>query len=134
MSDPNKSETEKISFSFIKAFEQGNEKQLEQLLSEDVINYVTNAQGGVDKLEGRKSYLDRIKAMNISSVKLKLNITQLLVINAHQALVMIEVKAQRHEKTLHNHAAFLVNIKNNQISEMWMVEALPAYSDTFWKE
>lgn len=35
-------------------------------------------------------------------------------------------------KTKHNHAAYLSRVQDGQVTELWMVEALPAYSDEFW--
>jgi len=45
---------------------------------------------------------------------------------------MVEIRAERGGKTLHNHAAYLSLVQEGQVTELWMVEALPAYSDDFW--
>jgi len=45
---------------------------------------------------------------------------------------MVEIKAKRKGRELHNFAAFLMDIRDRRISKMRMVEALPAYSDEFW--
>ena len=45
---------------------------------------------------------------------------------------MVEIYAERKERTLHNFAAFLA-VGADQLRELWMVEALPAYSDEFWR-
>ena len=127
-------ESEKVVMDFVAACAEGDEHKIENTLAPDVINYVTNAKGDVDKLEGSAAYLERIRAMNIPAVKPQIDITQILTIKPKQIMVMVEVKAQIGRRTLHNHAAFLIYLKQGKISEMWMVEALPAYSDEFWKE
>lgn len=47
---------------------------------------------------------------------------------------MVEIKAERKGRTLHNFAAFLMDVRKGRIQAMRMVEALPAYSDAFWKD
>ena len=42
-------------------------------------------------------------------------------------------QARRKGRELHNFAAFLMDIAEGKIRQMRMVEALPAYSDEFWK-
>jgi len=48
-------------------------------------------------------------------------------------MVMVEIRAERNGRSLHNFSAFLAKTHEGQISELWMVEALPAYSDAFWQ-
>ena len=105
---------------------------LKKLLSKNLVSYVTNAQGGLDFVNGSEDYLERLKAMDIPSVDFNMTINQLALINKEQVLVMIEVKAKKKRKKLHNHAAFLITVKRGKIESMWMVEALPAYSEEFW--
>jgi hypothetical protein len=124
---------EKIVVDFVRAFAMANEKKMRELLAQDLESYVTNAQGGVDKLVGQEAYIKRFQGLDILSAKEKISITQLLSIKESQVLAMVEVQAQRGERKLHNFAALLFNIQKGQIKEMWMVEALPAESDTFWK-
>ena len=45
---------------------------------------------------------------------------------------MVEIHAARRGRTLHNHAAHLLSVRDGLIHEWWMVEALPAESDAFW--
>ena len=47
-------------------------------------------------------------------------------------LAMVEVQAAKSGRTLHNFAAHLLHVANDQITEWWMVEAKPAESDRFW--
>ena len=46
---------------------------------------------------------------------------------------MVEIKAERNNKSLHNYATFLVEILDSKIVSVHMVEALPEYSSLFWK-
>ena len=126
-------ESEKVVMDFVAACAEGDEQKIENTLAPNVINYVTNNKGDVDKLEGAEAYLERIRAMNIPTIKPQIDITQILTIKPQQIMVMVEVKAQSGRRILHNHAAFLIHLKHGKITEMWMVEALPAYSDEFWK-
>ncbi len=50
------------------------------------------------------------------------------------ALAMVEIHAQRGADSLHNHAAHLCRIRDGSIVEWWMVEALAAGSDAFWRQ
>jgi hypothetical protein len=124
---------EDIAMAFVRAFEKADITQLTTLMAEDVINYVTNREGGVDKVLGREPYLERVKAMDVPTAHLRLAIPQILTINPGKVLLMVEVKAERSAKTLHNFSAFLMEIKDDQIHQTWMVEALPEKSDNFWK-
>ena len=45
---------------------------------------------------------------------------------------MIEIRAERDGRALHNHAGFLLELGGTGISRMWMVDALPEYSAEFW--
>jgi hypothetical protein len=47
-------------------------------------------------------------------------------------LALVEVHAERDGRTLHNFAAHLLRLTDNQIAEWWMADAKPAESDSFW--
>lgn len=47
---------------------------------------------------------------------------------------MVEIGAERKGRSLHNYAAFLIDVKDGKIEATRMVEALPAYSVAFWKD
>ena len=124
---------EKIISDFVNAFDKADYKKIQGLLANNVMSYVTNPEGGVNLLKGRDAFMENINMLDVKSVSPRVDITQLLKINQNQGMVMVEVKAKRKGKTLHNHAAYLINVTNGLISEIRMVEALPAYSDEFWK-
>ncbi len=102
------------------------------LLAEDVIAYITNAEGGVDRVQGRDAYLSRVEAMDLQSARFSLKLTQPPVkVASDQVLVMVEVRAER-GATLHNFAAHLLRCRDGRIAEWRMVDAKPAESDRFW--
>jgi len=118
---------------FVFAFEQDNYNQMNTILADDLVSYITDAKAGSKLLKGKNEFIENMRALKIEEVKLTVKITQILEIEDDQGLVMVEINAARKNKTLHNYAAFLINTKGDKISEIRMVEALPAYSDEFWK-
>lgn len=126
------SSVERVVSDFINSFSKGSFTKVEKLLAKNVISYITNAEAKVNKLRGRAGFMGSIPS-DITTVKPKVKITQILSVKRNQVLVMVDIKAKRKGKKLHNHAAYLINVKNGKITEIWMVDALPAYSDKFWK-
>jgi ketosteroid isomerase-like protein len=115
----------------IAAFSAQSEEGMRAALAEDMTAYVTNAEGGVDQVDGRDAYLRRLLALKAPS--LNASVTQSVSVAHDQALVMVEIRAERKGRSLHNFAAFLATVRDEQVTELWMVEALPAYSDQFWQ-
>ena len=54
------------------------------------------------------------------------------VVDADKVLLMVEVRAERGGRRLHNFAGHLLRIDGGRIAEWWMVDAKPAESDEFW--
>ena len=117
---------------FFDGFAKGDISAMRACLNDDVKSYITQAAGDVALLDGADALLANLANMNTQVVKPSIQITQLAEFNQNQALVMIEIKATRRGKSLHNFAAFLLGFVQDKISEIRMVEALPAYSDEFW--
>ena len=115
----------------IEAFSAKNEERMRSTLASDMTAYVTNASGGVDRVQGRDGYIERLLALQAPT--LKVSVTQSVTVAPDQALTMVEIRAERGGRSLHNFSAFLARVKGGEIVELWMVEALPAYSDEFWK-
>ena len=118
---------------FFDNFSKGDLSAIRDQVSDDVKSYITQKSGEVDLLAGADPLLDNLAAMDVKAANLVIRITQIAVINSAQALVMVEIKAERKAKKLHNFAAFLLSFDADKISEIRMVEALPAYSEEFWK-
>jgi ketosteroid isomerase-like protein len=112
------------------AYGEGDLETVRSLLAEDAVVYVTNADGGVDRVEGRDRALARLP--DLTGAEWSTRITQVAVVDDERVMTMIEVKAKRREMELHNFAAFLARVAGEQVSDLWMVEAQPAYSDEFW--
>ncbi len=117
--------------SLIDAFSAQSEEGMRAVLTEDMTGYVTNAEGGVDRVQGRDAYLPQLVALKAPTLTIK--VTQSVTVPPDQALLMVEVRAERKGRSLHNFSAFLSRVRDEQVSELWTVEALPAYSNQFWQ-
>lgn len=118
---------------FVAAFSKADFEAMREVLAPDLVAYVTNSAGEVDRVEGRDGYLARIEAMDLPSANFRVELTQRPVTVApDQVLAMVEVHAERGDHTLHNFAAHLLRIADERITEWRMVEAKPAESDAFW--
>ncbi len=124
------SDAEAVTRRFVDAFAAADFDTMRRLLADDLTAYVTNSAGGVDRVDGRGGYLARIP--DLASAHYSISVTQSVTVAPDQALTMVEIHAERGSKTLHNHAAYLSRVREGQITELWMVEALPADSDDFW--
>lgn len=118
---------------FLTGFSTADFNAMRGVLAPDLVAYVTNSSGDVDRVEGRDAYLARIEAMDLPAVHFRVELTQRPVpVAPDQVLAMVEVHAERDDRTLHNFAAHLLRIADDQITEWRMVEAKPAESDAFW--
>jgi hypothetical protein len=91
------------------------------------------ADGAMNKVEGRDAYLGRLKAMDLPGASFSVELTQSpVVVDGEQVLVMVEVRAERGPRSLHNFAAHLLRVSGGRISERRMVDAKPAASDRLW--
>jgi ketosteroid isomerase-like protein len=100
------------------------------LLADDLIACVTNAAAGVDELRGVEAYMSRLPDLHAAGGHLL--ITQVLPVDDVRVLTMVEIRAERDGRQLHNFAAFLAEVGDGKVTRLWMVDALPAYSDEFW--
>ncbi len=126
MGDP-----EALMRALIEAFAAHDEEAMRSALAEDVTAYVTNAQGGVDRLDGRDAYMGRLLALKAPAFSV--GVTQSVAVAPDQALTMVEIQAERKGRSLHNFSAFLARVESGHVIELLMVEARPAYSDEFWR-
>ncbi len=114
------------------AFGAADIERMRALLADDLRAYITNSTGGVDEVRGASGYLERVAAMDLPSAQFTVSTTQLVSVRPDLVMVMVEIHAARAGRTLHNHAAHLMFIRDGKVAEWWMVEALPAESDAFW--
>ena len=108
----------------------GDADAVREALSPDLVAYVTTADGGADRVEGRDAYLDRLPDLRAAGGSV--TVTQVLEVDEALVMAMVEIRAERGGDRLHNHAAFLARIDRGLITHLWMVEAQPAHSDEFW--
>jgi SnoaL-like domain len=125
-------DVESVALELIEAFGAIDFERLRSLLADDLRAYVTNAEGGVDEVFGADEYVRRIEAMDLPSAEFRVDVTQAVAVRPETMMVMVEIHAARGGRTLHNHAAHLLYVRDGAVSEWWMVEALPAESDAFW--
>jgi len=121
---------EQVFREMIEAFGAGDRDAMRVLLADDLVAFVTNAEGGADRVEGADAYLARVPEGLDATYSA--TVTQVVTVDDAQVLGMVEIKAERKGKTLHNHAGFLARVDGGRISGLWMVDALPEYSDEFW--
>lgn len=119
---------------FLAAFSAADFETMRELLAPELVAWVTSADGGMDRVEGREEYLGRVEAMDLPAASFRVELTQPPVaIEAERVLAMVEVHAERGGRALHNFAAHLLRLDGDGlIAEWWMVDAKPAESDAFW--
>jgi hypothetical protein len=116
--------------SMIAAYAAGDRESMAAALADSLVAHVTNADGGVDEVRGAAAYMERVPG---GDAEYSADVTQVVSVSPSQVLAMVEIKASRRGRTLHNHAAFLARFDaSGRVDELWMVDALPAYSDEFW--
>ena len=118
---------------FIEAFDAADLDGVAECLSEDLVAEVTQKDASTIELHGRAAYMANIAALDVPAVRPSAKVTQIAHVGFDQVMAMVEIRATRKGRKLHNHAAYLMTIKEGQIARIWMVEALPEESDTFWK-
>jgi SnoaL-like domain len=124
-------EPESTLVALIEAFAAHDAAAMRATLADDLTGYITTADGGVEAVHGADEYVGRLLALQAPT--LRVTVTQSVTVTAEQALAMVEIYAERKGRTLHNFAAFLAGGGAGRLHELWMVEALPAYSDEFWR-
>ena len=121
---------EQIALELFGAYRDGDLDTVRSLLADDAVTHITNAAGGVDRVDGADGFMARLP--DTSEAELTTAVTQVVAIDDERAMTMVEVKAERRGRTLHNFAAFLTRVAEGRVTELWMVDAKPAYSDEFW--
>jgi ketosteroid isomerase-like protein len=116
---------------FVAAFGRGDLDAMRSLLAADFVGHVTTADGGVRDVD-REGYVASVAAMDVPTANLRLEVPNIVEIPPGRVLVMIEVHAARRGLTLHNFSGQLATVRGGTITELWMVDALPAESDRFW--
>jgi len=122
-----------IATDLVEAFNAGDLDRMRELLAPDLIAWVTNADGEADRITGRDEYLSRIAAMDLPGARYRVTLTQSpAAIDEHLILLMVEVRAKRGGRQLHNFAAHVLRVDEGRVAEWRMADAKPAESDKFW--
>ena len=115
------------------AFSAADFERMRAVMAPEMLAFVTNEEGGEDEVRGRDAYLARIEAMDLPAVRFSVELTQSpVIVGEGLVLAMVEVRAEKGERRLHNYAAHLTRVAGGVITEWRMVEAKPAESDAFW--
>jgi ketosteroid isomerase-like protein len=119
---------------FLAAFNEGDLSALRACLADDAVSFVTGPDGRPFPVQGADRYVAAIEAMDLPSARYSVTLTQAPVpVQDDLVLVMVEVRAHRDGRDLHNFAAHLARVVDGRITRLWMVEAKPAESDAFWE-
>ena len=122
-----------IADDLLKAFSAADFEAMRSLLAEDLVAFITNAEGGLDRVEGREEYLSRVEAMDLPSARFSVELTQAPVAGGFRSgLGDGRGPCRARRQSLHNFAAHLLRVADGRVTEWRMVEAKPAESDEFW--
>jgi ketosteroid isomerase-like protein len=122
-----------IATDLVEAFNAGDLDRMRELLAPDLVAWVTNADGEADRITGRDEYLSRIAAMDLPGARYRVTLTQSpAAIDEHLVLLMVEVRAERDGRRLHNFAAHVLRVDEGRVTEWRMADAKPVESDQFW--
>jgi ketosteroid isomerase-like protein len=124
------SELERRARGFFEAYGRGDLGAVRAALEDDLVSYVTNAEGGADAVRGSEAYMARLPDLHAAGGSIA--VIQALQVDDERVLAMVEIRAERGGRTLHNHAGFLIRFSGGRIRDLWMVDALPAESSEFW--
>lgn len=118
---------------FLDAFNVGDLAALRGCLADDAVAFVTGPDGAPVEMTGADAYVAAIEAMNLPAVDYSVTLTQTpVLVGDDLVLAMVEVRAHREGRDLHNFAGHLLRVADGRITALWMVEAKPAESDAFW--
>ena len=116
---------------FVEVFQDGDLEAVAAMLAPGFVGHVTTADGGMLSA-GRDDYVESFRAMDVPSANLELTVPNIVEVEPGRVLVMVVVRAERGGRSLHNFSGQLATVRDGRITELWMVDALPAESDRFW--
>jgi SnoaL-like protein len=118
---------------FIEAMDSSDMATVQASFDPQVRAFVTNAEGGTDLVEGSEALGQRFPDFAAMADSFSATVTQVHDIDDQTALFMVEIRAERLGRSLHNFAAGLIRLsEEGKMTEYRMVEALPLESDRFW--
>ena len=117
----------------LEAFNDGDIDRMRTLMDPELDAWVTYAAGEAQRLTGADAYLDRVAAMDLPAVSYRVTPTQAPVaLEDDLILLMVEVRAERDGRRLHNFAAHVLRVRDGKVTEWRMADAKPDESDRFW--
>lgn len=116
---------------FVEAFGSNDLDALVAVLADDFGGHVTTADGGTRTVD-RDSYVASVRAMDVGTANLRLTVPNVVEVEPGRVLVMVEVRAERGGRALHNFSGQLLTVRGGQVTDLWMTDALPEESDRFW--
>jgi hypothetical protein len=118
---------------FVAAMEASDMEAIASSFDPHVRAFITNAAGGTDSVEGSRELLGRFPAFASMADSFEAVTTQVHEIDDRSVLAMVEIRAHRKGRSLHNFAGILIRLsQEGRMTEYRMVEALPEESDRFW--
>jgi hypothetical protein len=118
---------------FVQAMDNSDMAIVRSSFAPDVRAFITNASGSTDLLEGSEALGQRFPDFAAMADSFQATVTQVHEIDDRTVLFMVEIKAERLGRSLHNFAGILIRLTDDgKMAEYRMVEALPAESDRFW--
>ncbi len=116
---------------FVEAFAANDLDAIAGVLADDFAGHVTTAEGDTRSVD-RDSYVASVRAMDVGTANLRLRVPNVVEVEPGRVLVMVEVHAERGGRTLHNFSGQLLTVRDGQVTDLWMTDALPEESDRFW--
>ena len=118
---------------FVRAMEESDMATVRDSFDSDVRAFVTNASGCTDLVAGSEALSLRFPDFAAMADSFHATVTQVHEIDDRTVLFMVEIRAERLGRTLHNFAGMFIRLSTRgKMTEYRMVEALPAESDRFW--
>ncbi|MFN8041173.1 MAG: nuclear transport factor 2 family protein [Acidimicrobiales bacterium] len=125
------SEPERVARELIAAFGANDLDALRAVLADDFVGHITTADAGTRHV-GADEYVAGVAAMDVATADLRLDVPDVTAIDGDTVLVMVEVHAARRQRSLHNFSGQLLRVRAGKVVSLWMVDAKPAESDSFW--
>jgi ketosteroid isomerase-like protein len=122
-----------VATKLLEAFNDGDLDRMRALMDPHLAAWVTDAAGQPEPVTGADAYLRRVAGMNLPAVSYRVTPTQAPVaLENDLILLMVEVRAERGGRRLHNFAAHVLRVRDGKVTEWRMADAKPAESDRFW--
>ncbi len=119
---------------FVEAFNLGDFDGIRRLLDDALVAHITSPEGEDVEMHGADAYVESLRAMLTSApTDYHVGLTQKPVaVGEDRILLMLEIRASRGRKSLHNFSAQLFRFDGPLICEIQMTDAKPRESSEFW--